>query len=85
MLGDIKVAFNPVKRYKCFSQAKRQRYAEEFDNFFERSARKSLTTLNNHLLLSSGDIIDADNLDVKNVKSIIRRKRAITSCKELGN
>jgi hypothetical protein len=45
---------------------------EEFDKFFERSARKSLTTLNNHLLLSSGDIVDADNLEQsnKNVKSI---------------
>ena len=30
----------------------------DYDNFFERSARKSLTTLNNHLLLSSGNIID---------------------------
>ena len=29
-----------------------------YDKFFERSARKSLTTLNNHLLLSSGNIID---------------------------
>jgi len=29
-----------------------------------------LTTLNNHLLLNTGDIIDADNLDAKNVKSI---------------
>ena len=45
---------------------------EEFDKFFERSARKSLTTLNNHLLLSSGDIVDADNLEQgnKNVKTI---------------
>ena len=30
----------------------------DYDKFFERSARKSLTTLNNHLLLNSGDIID---------------------------
>ena len=30
----------------------------DYDKFFERSARKSLTTLNNHLLLSSGNIID---------------------------
>jgi hypothetical protein len=29
-----------------------------YDKFFERAARKSLTTLNNHLLLSSGNIID---------------------------
>jgi len=43
---------------------------EEFDTFFERSARKSLTTLNNHLLLNSGDIIDADNLDKDAAKSI---------------
>jgi hypothetical protein len=43
---------------------------EEFDKFFERSARKSLTTLNNHLLLSSGNIVDADNLEAKNVESI---------------
>ena len=27
-----------------------------FDNFFERNSRKSLTTLNNHLLLNSGQI-----------------------------
>ena len=30
----------------------------DYDKFFERSARKSLTTLNNHLLLSSGNILD---------------------------
>ena len=30
----------------------------EYDQFFEKSARKSLTTLNSHLLLSSGSIID---------------------------
>ena len=30
----------------------------DYDKFFEKSARKSLTTLNNHLLLSSGNIID---------------------------
>jgi len=30
----------------------------DYDKFFERSARKSLTTLNNHLLLSNGNIID---------------------------
>ena len=30
----------------------------EYDQFFEKSARKSLTTLNSHLLLSSGNIID---------------------------
>jgi hypothetical protein len=30
----------------------------DYDTFFERSARKSLTTLNNHLLLNSGNIID---------------------------
>ena len=40
MLGDIKVAFKPVKRYKCFSQAKRQRYAEEFDNFWKDTLLK---------------------------------------------
>ena len=31
---------------------------EEYDKFFEKSARKSLTTLNSHLLLNNGDIID---------------------------
>jgi hypothetical protein len=30
----------------------------EYDQFFEKSARKSLTTLNSHLLLSSGSIND---------------------------
>ena len=30
----------------------------EYDKFFEKSARKSLTTLNSHLLLNSGDIIN---------------------------
>jgi len=30
----------------------------EYDKFFEKSARKSLTTLNSHLLLNSGNIID---------------------------
>jgi len=30
----------------------------EYDTFIERAARKSLTTLNNHLLLNTGDIID---------------------------
>jgi len=30
----------------------------EYDSFFEKSARKSLSTLNNHLLLNSGEIID---------------------------
>ena len=30
----------------------------DYDKFFERSARKSLTTLNTHLLLNSGNIID---------------------------
>jgi hypothetical protein len=29
-----------------------------YDSFLERNSRKSLTTLNSHLLLSSGDIID---------------------------
>ena len=32
--------------------------ANGYDKFFEKSARKSLTTLNSHLLLNSGDIID---------------------------
>jgi hypothetical protein len=31
---------------------------KDYDVFFEKSARKSLTTLNSHLLLNSGDIID---------------------------
>jgi len=31
---------------------------QEYDKFFEKSARKSLTTLNSHLLLNNGDIID---------------------------
>jgi len=31
---------------------------KEYDRFFEKSARKSLTTLNSHLLLNSGNIID---------------------------
>lgn len=31
---------------------------KEYDKFFEKNARKSLTTLNNHLLLNSGEIID---------------------------
>ena len=31
---------------------------KEYDKFFEKSARKSLTTLNSHLLLNSGKIID---------------------------
>ena len=31
---------------------------DDYDTFFEKSARKSLTTLNNHLLLNSGTIID---------------------------
>ena len=31
---------------------------DEFDVFFEKNARKSLTTLNSHLLLNSGEIID---------------------------
>ena len=30
----------------------------EYDKFFEKSARKSLTTLNSHLLLNNGDIIN---------------------------
>ena len=30
----------------------------DYDKFLERSARKSLTTLNNHLLLNSGNIVD---------------------------
>ena len=30
----------------------------EYDNFIEKSARKSLTTLNSHLLLNTGDIVD---------------------------
>jgi hypothetical protein len=30
----------------------------EYDKFFEKSARKSLTTLNSHLLLNSGNIVD---------------------------
>ena len=30
----------------------------EYDNFIEKSARKSLTTLNSHLLLNTGDIAD---------------------------
>jgi len=30
----------------------------DYDKFFEKSARKSLTTLNSHLLLNTGDIID---------------------------
>ena len=30
----------------------------KFDTFFERTARKSLTTLNNHLILNSGNIIN---------------------------
>jgi hypothetical protein len=32
--------------------------ATDFDSFFERKARKTLSTLNSHLLLSSGTIID---------------------------
>ena len=31
---------------------------KEYDAFFEKNARKSLTTLNSHLLLNSGDIIN---------------------------
>ena len=31
---------------------------QEYDKFFEKSARKSLTTLNSHLLLNNGDIIN---------------------------
>ena len=31
---------------------------KEYDKFFEKSARKSLTTLNSHLLLNNGDIVD---------------------------
>jgi hypothetical protein len=31
---------------------------QEYDKFFEKSARKSLTTLNSHLLLSSGEIVN---------------------------
>ena len=30
----------------------------EYDRFFERNARKSLSTLNSHLLLNSGDIVN---------------------------
>jgi hypothetical protein len=30
----------------------------EYDRFFERNSRKSLTTLNSHLLLNSGDIFN---------------------------
>jgi hypothetical protein len=30
----------------------------DYDKFFEKSARKTLTTLNSHLLLNTGDIID---------------------------
>jgi len=30
----------------------------EYDKFLEKSARKSLTTLNSHLLLNTGDIVD---------------------------
>ena len=30
----------------------------DYDRFFEKNARKSLTTLNSHLLLNSGDIIN---------------------------
>ena len=29
-----------------------------YDSFFEKNARKSLSTLNSHLLLNSGPIID---------------------------
>ena len=32
--------------------------ATDFDSFFERKARKTLSTLNSHLLLSSGTIVD---------------------------
>ena len=31
---------------------------DEYDTFFEKTARKSLSTLNNHLLLNSGEIVD---------------------------
>jgi len=31
---------------------------KEYDKFFEQNARKSLSTLNNHLLLNSGKIVD---------------------------
>ena len=31
---------------------------EEYDSFFEKSARKTLSTLNSHLLLSSGNILN---------------------------
>jgi hypothetical protein len=31
---------------------------ENFDPFFEKTARKSLTTLNNHLLLTTGEIVN---------------------------
>ena len=31
---------------------------KEYDKFFEQNARKSLSTLNNHLLLNTGDIFD---------------------------
>jgi len=32
--------------------------AKEYDKFLEKNSRKSLTTLNNHLLLNSGEILD---------------------------
>ena len=31
---------------------------KEYDKFFEQNSRKSLTTLNNHLLLNTGEILD---------------------------
>jgi hypothetical protein len=47
-----------------------------YDNFLEKTARKSLTTLNNHLLLNNGDIFD-NNIYVclaKDVLSFIDNK-----------
>ena len=40
MLSDIKIAFNPVKKYSSFPSVKRQRDAERFDNFFKDALSK---------------------------------------------
>jgi hypothetical protein len=39
----------------------------KYDDFFEKAARKSLTTLNNHLLLNSGNIIDREDRNINTV------------------
>ena len=38
---------------------------KEYDKFLERNSRKSLSTLNNHLLLNSGNILDNSIINLR--------------------